>query len=239
METTETTEAVLPVMEVKTYWGFRWRLLAYIIDTGFSILLVPILINIYYYYKEGTTIWYKATWLIIKKSQDETTKPWWRRLLGRFLAKSLFSLVIVWVVWFIISIIFWLINILTWWLWEYLTIIKWVVNWLLWILAFLSFFWFFSWITIPFNKRKRGLHDLLAKTVVVRTWLLNKRLLIIGCILFILSVFLNIISTSTNIENLQRQLPADLLREAQMEAEIQVMEDEIDAQSANEQETSE
>jgi hypothetical protein len=57
--------------------------------------------------------------------------------------------------------------------------------------------------------------------------------------LFILSVFLNIISTSTNIENLQGQLPVDLLREAQMEAEIQVMEAEINTQSANEQETSE
>ncbi len=195
-------------MEIKHYWGFWWRVLAYIIDTGFSILVIPIFINIYYYYKEGTTIWYKATWLMIKKSQDENNKPGWWRLLGRFLAKTFFSLLLLSVLWFLVSILFWVINITTWGS-DFLNIIKWVVNWLLWILALLSFFWFFSWITIPFNKRKRALHDLLAKTVVIRTWLLNKRLLIIWCVLFIIALWMNSYSLVQVIEK-QNQIPTDM-----------------------------
>lgn len=211
---------------VQVYWGFWIRVLAYIVDSGFSILLIPIFINIYYYYKEWTTIWYKATWLIIKKSQDETTKPWWWRLLGRFLAKSLFSLLIISILWFIVSIVFWLVNILTGWLWEYLMILKWVVNWLLWILALLSFFWFFSWITIPFNKRNRGIHDLRAKTVVVRKGVTNKLLIIIWLLLFTVSTIWNIYSvyyTSKNNydwmirEQMQQPLyePTDTVEESQ------------------------
>lgn len=185
----QSTDSVSCVTE--KYWWFWLRLLAFIVDTWFSLLILPIFYNIYIYYKEGTTIWYKATWLAIRLSNNEWLKPSRLILLWRYFAKTLLFSLIVWILRFIISIVFYIITLS---IWEsiFIDLIIKLVNRLLWVIAIFSIFGLFTWITIPFSKRKKAIHDMVVKTIVVRIWGYKKWLLTMWCVLFIIYIFINI-----------------------------------------------
>lgn len=71
----------------------RERLGAYCIDIGMGIFIIPLFLNIYYYFKNGDTIGKKIMWIKIVDT-EEGKKPVIWQLIGRVFGKviSIFML---------------------------------------------------------------------------------------------------------------------------------------------------
>lgn len=83
------TKQPLPA-ELRLWW-FWERVLASAIDTWLWYLLIPAFFNLYYYFAEWDTIWYKIMWLKILDRNTFALPDWWA-LFWRHFAKILSGL---------------------------------------------------------------------------------------------------------------------------------------------------
>lgn len=87
---------------VKYVW-FWDRARANIIDAMLSYLIIPLLFNLVFYFKDWDTIWYKIIWAKIRKDDWVFwSVPWWWALIWRHLVRYISFMAILWVirVWF-------------------------------------------------------------------------------------------------------------------------------------------
>jgi len=179
MEITQPLETVIinptvPVENGIEYTWFRKRVLAYLCDLWFYTLIIPLFVSIYYYFKEWQTLWYKVLWLSVKNEQS--LKPWRRKLLWRFLAKWYWLILLVFIVMTSLALIFWPESLQERSLYNWLNIISYI--W--------AFFTLIYRIPIPFNLKNKWFHDMIAKTEVHKIWEVKRHRLIVWIILLII-----------------------------------------------------
>ncbi len=199
METTEiidTEEVVTTEVQENTieYSWFWKRVLAYMCDSWFNTLVIPMFVSIYYYYKDGQTLWYKVMGLSIKNSLYEWVKPGGRRLFGRRLAKWYGLLLLVLIIWFVSSALI---------PWADKSILAleepWsfalILNRIIWTLGLIWLFLLvFHRVLIPFHKKSKWVHDMIAKTEVWKVWEKKTGWLVAWIILFVIWIIFWVVS---------------------------------------------
>ena len=196
VELTEVQEALSTDKQLVEYSGFWKRVLAYMCDSWFNALVIPMFVSIYYYYKDGQTLGYKVMGLSIKNSLDEWVKPGGRRLFWRRLAKWYGLVLIVAVIRFLVSLVFYRLW-FEWWS-EKLTVIRSFINWWLWIISLLWLLWvLFVRIPIPFSKKNKWVHDMIAKTEVWKVWEKKIGWLVVWIILFVIWIIFWVVTSQS------------------------------------------
>lgn len=177
------------------YWWFWIRFLASLINSWWNLLIVPIFYNIYLYFTQWQSIWYRALWLRIYE-KTEKAKASKRRLLWRSFLKYLFHPSSVSTIWFIVTFVFFSMSlVIDTPLWEeqqYLDIIKNIVNYLLGMRGFLSLIILVgNIIAISVSPKKTAIYDLLAWTIVIKeSSSNNKTTILIGLLLVLVNIIL-------------------------------------------------
>ena len=168
MEPTTIQTTITPVI----YWWFRKRVLAILVDTWFGIFIIPTLVSIYYYFAEGQTLGYKVVWLKIFRS-NEQSKPWFKRLLARWIVQGgwSFTFIYYWLFWSLIGYTLWMLSRMGDSQTEILvSTMKTPINQFLGLLSVLSlvFGMLIMPLSILLNSKKRWRHDKIVDTTVVQ-----------------------------------------------------------------------
>lgn len=159
---------------------FRKRFVSSIVDGIANGTGIWAIVNIVIYYLHGYTLWYLIFWfqIIDSKTGNQASGT---KLFLRWFVKITLSLLMIWIVWFLVAFIFWFIGTVasaeallvetpTWWDTSLIGAIKTIINRFLWLLTLCTLLWIASptAITVPFSKTKSWIHDMIVGTYVIK-----------------------------------------------------------------------